>query len=89
MKLERELRRRGIGELGSVIKGRNLSVEVKKDLRNSITLAMLTYGSEVWKWNEMEQSKVRAVEMSYLRTARGVTYMDGVSNEEAYRSFGM
>ena len=61
--------------------GRNLSSEVKRDLRNSIILPTLAYGNEVWKWNEAEQSRVMAVEMSY-RAAAGVTLMEGVSNEE-------
>ncbi len=32
-------------------------------------------------WNRGEQSRVDAVEMSYLRGACGVTRWDGVSNE--------
>lgn len=58
--------RRAIGELGSIIKNRNMSTEVQRELRKSIILPTLTYGNETWKW-ESEQFKVRAVETNYLR----------------------
>ncbi len=32
---------------------------------------------------------MQAVEMSYLRSACGVSRMDGVSNESVYKHFGM
>ena len=81
--------RRAIGELGSVIRGRSLSIEVKKNLRESIVLPTLSYGSEMWKWNTSDQSKIRAVEMTYLRAGVGVTRMDRISNEEVYERYGM
>ncbi len=34
-------------------------------------------------------SRVQAVEMSYLRSACGVSRMDGMSNESVYKYFGM
>ncbi len=37
----------------------------------------------------MQQSKVRAVGMSYLRSACGVSRMDRMSNESMYERFGM
>ncbi len=41
-----------IGSLAKVIKGRNVSTEVKRCLRNSILLPTLMYGSETWKSNK-------------------------------------
>ncbi len=35
------------------------------------------------------RSKIQAVEMSYLRDGCGVNRMDGESNENVYRKFGM
>ena len=64
-----------VGELGSALNGRGMSMEVKRYLRNSIVVPMLAYGSEVWKWNGAEQSKIRAVEMMYLRAVIGVTVL--------------
>lgn len=69
----------------SIIRNKKkLSAEIKRDLRNSIILATVAYGSEVWKCNEAEQSRVQAVEINYMRTSAEVTLMDGFSNEEVY-----
>ncbi len=73
-----------IGSLGRVMKGRNVPTEVKRGLRNSVLLPTLTYGSETWTWNRGQQSRVRAVEMSYLRGACRVARWDGESNESMY-----
>ncbi len=64
-------------------------MEVKRDLRNSIIVPTLTYASETWALNKSRRSRVQAVEMSYLRTACGVSRMDGMSNESVYKCFGM
>ncbi len=62
-----------VGLLTGVMKGRNVSMDVKRDLRKSILLPTLTYGSENWTWNGAQQSRMHAVEMSYLRGACGVS----------------
>ncbi len=54
-----------MGSLAGVMEGRNVSMDVKRALRNSILLPTLTYGLENWTWNGAQQSRVRAVEMSY------------------------
>ncbi len=64
-------------------------MEVKRGLRNSILLPTLTYGLENWTWNGAQQSRVRVVEMSYLRGACGVSRLDGLSNECVYKRCGM
>ncbi len=55
-----------------ILKGRNVSMKVKRGLWNSILLPTLTHGSETWMWNRTQQSRVCAVEMRYLRGACGV-----------------
>ncbi len=60
---------------------RNVSMGVKRGLRNSILLPTLTYGSKKWTWSRAQQSRVRAEEMSYLRGAGGVCCLDGVGTE--------
>ncbi len=40
-----------VGSRAEVMIGRNVSMDVKRDLRNSILLPTLTYGSEKWTWN--------------------------------------
>ena len=78
-----------IGSLTRIMKGRNVSMEVKRGMRNSILLPTLTYGSETWAWNRAQQSSVRAVEMSYTRGACGVTRWEDESNESLYERCGM
>ncbi len=39
--------------------------------------------------NESQRSRVQAVEMSYLRSACGVSRMDGMRNKSVYECFGM
>ena len=93
--MEGEMRERAvkgrqvIGSLSRIMRGRNVSVSVKKGLRDSIVLPTLTYGCETWTWNEMHQARIRAVEMSYLRGASGRTWQDMESNENVYERFGM
>ncbi len=57
-----------------------VSMEVKRSLRSSI-LSVLMYRLKTLMWNRAWQSRLRAVEMSCLRGACGVTRWEGVSNE--------
>ncbi len=68
--------------------GRSVSMEVKRNLRNTVIVPTLTYSSETWVRNKCQRSRV-AVEMSYLRSACGVSRMDGMSNESVYERVGM
>ncbi len=70
-----------VGLLAEVTKGRNVSMDVKRGLRNSILLLTLTYGSENWTWNGAQQSTKHVAEMSYLRGVCGMSRWDGLSNE--------
>ncbi len=56
--------RQVMGALERVMKGRNVSVEVKRAIRNSVILSTLSNASETWTWNAAQQSRIRAVEMS-------------------------
>ncbi len=47
-----------VGSLAGVMKRRNVSMDVKRGLRNSILLPTLTYGSKNWTWNGAQQSRV-------------------------------
>ncbi len=73
--------RKVVGSLGCIMNGRNVSMEVKRDLRNTVIVPTLINASETWAWNESQKSRVQAVEMSYLRGACGVSRMDEMSNE--------
>ncbi len=65
-----------VGSLERIMKGRSVSMAVKRDLRNTVKVPTLTYASKTWAWNESQRSGVQAVEMSYLRSACGVSRMD-------------
>ncbi len=67
----------------------NVSMEVKRDLRNTVIVPTLTFASETWAWNESQRSRVQAVEMSYLMSACCMRRMDGMNNESVYECFGM
>ncbi len=60
--MEGEIRERRVkgrqvmGVLERVMKGRNVSMEVKWGIRNSVILPTLSYTSETWTWNAAEQS---------------------------------
>ena len=57
-KIERAVKGRSvIGLLVRVMRGKSVSMEVKRGLRNSILLPTLTYGSETWTWNRAQQSE--------------------------------
>ncbi len=71
------------------MKGRSVSMEVKRDLRNTVIVPTLIYASETWAWNESQRSRAQALEMNYLRSACGVNRMAGMSNESVYEHFGM
>ncbi len=68
--------------------GRSVSMEVKRDLRNTKIVPTLTYASETWAWNESQRSRVQAVEIIYLGSACGVSRMDGMSTESVYEHGG-
>ncbi len=57
--------RKVVGSLGHIMNGRRVSMEVKRDLRNTVIVPTLTYASKTWSWNESQRSRVQAVEMSY------------------------
>ncbi len=81
--------RKVVGSLGRIMNSRSVSMEVKRDLRNTVIVPTLRYATETWAWNESQRSGVQAVGMSYLRSACGVGRMDGMSNESVYEHFGI
>ncbi len=57
--------RKVVGSLGRIMNGISVSIEVKRDLRNTVIVPTLTYASEAWAWDESQRSRVQSVEMSY------------------------
>ncbi len=54
--------------MGGIMKGRSVSMEVKRDLRNTVIGPTLTYASKTWAWNESQRSRVQAVEIKAIKT---------------------
>ncbi len=74
---ERALKGRQVmGAMERVMKGRHVSMAVKKGIRNSVILPTLLYASETWTWNTAQQSRIRTVEMSYMRGSCCVSRWD-------------
>ena len=72
-----------------VISGKNVTMEVKRGVRNSILLSTLIYGFETWTGNRAQQSKVHAVEISYLSEACDVTKRENEPNGSMNEMCGM
>ncbi len=64
-----------MGSLAVVMRGRKVSLDVKRGLKNSILLRTLTYGSENRTWTGAHPLGVRALDMSYPRGACGIDGM--------------
>lgn len=58
-------------------------------LKDEINVPTAAYASETRIWSERQRSKIKAIEMSYLRSAFGVRWMEGEINESVYNRFGM
>lgn len=80
-----EIGRSIIRALTRVMKGRKVTMVVKRGLKYSILLPMLIYGSETWAWNRAQQSSISAVEISYLGKKFRMSRWDGVSKESIYK----
>ncbi len=58
--MEGDIRERAVqgrkvaGSLGCMMKGRTVSMEVKKELCDGIIVLTITYASETWVWNERQ-----------------------------------
>ncbi len=50
--------RKVVGSLGHMMKGRTVSMEVKKGPCDGIIVLTITYASETWVWNERQRSRI-------------------------------
>ena len=65
---------------GNMVKKHNLSLESARALYESLLAPTILYGSETLYMKEQEKSRVRAIEMDYLRKIVGVRRTDKVRN---------
>ena len=62
---------RGVaGTIRSLVNARSLQLECARVLYESLLVNVFTYGSETMLWREKERSRIRAVQMDNLRSAR-------------------
>ncbi len=50
--------------MGRIMKGRSVSMEIKRDLTNSVIVPTLTYASKTWAWNERQRVSGRGEEVT-------------------------
>ncbi len=70
-----------MGAIKKVYESREISREAKVTAFESVTIATLTYGCEVWVLTEREKSRFQATEIRMLRKIAGVSRLDHVRNE--------
>ncbi len=49
--------RKVVGSLGCMMKGRTVSMDVKKGLCDGIIVPRITYENETWVWNERQKGQ--------------------------------
>lgn len=63
------------------IRKKEVSLETKIKIFNSVYVPVLIYGCEAWTLNDRLKSRIQASEMKYLRATIGVTRRDRIRNE--------
>ncbi len=81
--------KRVVGRLKAVTRNRAMRMELKKTLHDSVVIPTLTYGSEAWTMMGRHKSRVRGVELSYLRSTCEVTWRDRLTKEEVRERCGV
>jgi len=77
------------GAMNGIWKNGNMNRKIKMELYESVVLAKVLYGSEVWCMSASERKKLEVFEMKCLRRICGVNRMDRVRNEEIKRRCGV
>jgi len=77
------------GAMNGIWKNRNMNRKIKMELYESVVLAKVLYGSEVWCMSVSDRKKLEVFEMKCLRRICGVNRMDRVRNEEIKRRCGV
>ena len=81
--------RRVASPIGSLVNGSSLELECSRVLHESLLTPVLIYGSETMIWKEKERSRIRAVQMDYLRGLMGMKRMDKIPNTRIRKLCGM
>ena len=63
--------------------------ETKLKFYKVMAVPMLAYGSETWTLNKKQQSKIQASEMKFLRSVKGCTKRDLITNQSIREELGI
>ncbi len=75
-----------MGAVERGMKEKNVSMEVKRTLETVLS-SQSCHMPQTWTWNAAQESRLQAVEMSYMWGACGVSRGDGRSNEDTHGRF--
>jgi len=78
--------RKAIGKLNSVLWNDKITLKTKKIIFSTIVESIVTYGSETWGINKINEKRLKALEMDYWRRACGVSRLEHVRNNEGQES---
>ena len=77
---------KAIGKLNSVLWNDKINLKTKKMIFSTIVESIVTYGSETWGINRINEKRLKALEMDYWRRACGVSRLEHVRNNEGQES---
>jgi len=76
---------RGIWQaLGKIWSSKELGIDTKVRMYETLVLSALLYNSETWTLKETQKQRLRVFEMACLRRIEGVTRRDRIRNTEIY-----
>jgi hypothetical protein len=81
--------RRVAGIMSKIVNKHGLSVDCSRGLYESMLVPTLLYGSETIFVNERDESRIRAVEMDFLRRSIDVRRLDRVRNVDVREACGV
>ncbi len=80
--------RKLIGSLNSVLWDKNISKKTKLMIYRVIIQSVL-YGAEIWQLSEQMRTKLRVMEMDFLRRSAGISRREKIRNERIKEIMGL
>ncbi|XP_030751599.1 uncharacterized protein LOC115879091 [Sitophilus oryzae] len=77
--------RKAVSILNGILWDKNITIENKKIIYNSIVKSIITYSSEVWPLKEKTERTRKATEMDFWRRSAGKSRIDKIPSETIRR----